>query len=146
MSAVMSTRHGPPEPWQGLAVPISEDRWVVSVEGAQLLVHLLGVLERVAARDGGRLSPAALEMRDVFASSPRSSSGHGDMCDEVDEAVSAGELIGTAEAGVVLGVTRRHASRLADEGVLGPVERAGGRTLVYRSEVIAYNQERGKSR
>ncbi len=52
------------------------------------------------------------------------------------------DLISQAEAAQIRGVTRASINELIKRGRLRPVE-IGGKTLLYRSEVVAFEPEKG---
>lgn len=141
--------------WEGPALSLPGGSTLLSRRASALvLAHLDAYRRTVAARDGGsgRLSEelaAVLEALRMSATGgladmdPRSR-GHADMAQQPSSAVwdSDEDLLPLKEAAEMLGLTDRHARRLASGGRLGPVEQSGRARLVRRSVVETYETTR----
>lgn len=134
--------------WNGYAGAVTDDLFGAGPEAARLLVNLL---DRIARVDGVRFPPKVAHMRrgllrvsarGDIGHDAQAGSGHADMPDEHDAAVS--ELwITTAEAAHLLGLTQRQCTRLAAaREEFGLARKAKGVWWIQRDEVAALAAER----
>ena len=130
------------EPWSGLVLAVSKDRALIGPEAAGLFVSLVAAAERVARRDGIRLSPQLAHLRDVLRPVAMSDKRHCDVRNTPDLRSWHPDEITTAEAARMLARSPRQTQRLAAEGAFGPVRRVGRGYLIPRAEVAAYAAQR----
>lgn len=126
--------------WDGLAVAVSADRALIGPEAAALMLTLLGAAERMARRDGIRISPQLAHLRDVLALV--AVNGHADVRDLPDLPPLPRDEVETGEVAEMLGCSPRQARRMVASGTLGAARRTGRAWLVDKAEVAAYAAHR----
>ena len=136
----MSTAEGGARAWDGLAVAICSDRVLIGPEAAALVLSLVNGAERIARRDGIRLSPQLAYLREVLR--VVAVNGHADVHNEGIPAPWNEDEIDTQEAAEMLGVSSRQARRIVASGSLGATRRRGRMWLVSKAEVAAYVTQR----
>lgn len=128
--------------WDGFGMAVGPDRLLLGPEAAGLVA---GALKRVRAAeryfspDGDQVLQAALNV--AF----RARRGHEDMAGGEDLSDSQA-WISTSQAALRIGVSKRHARRLALEGKLGETRLQSNRIRVQAAEVDAYAVTRPQSR
>lgn len=141
--------------WDGLAMALPGGSTVLSRRASALvLARLLAAARADTARNGGggRLSTEVAEIVTALRLSasgghadiaPRSG-GHADMVSAAGSPQWTDEMLPLKEAAKMLGLSDRHARRLANEGAFGEVDETGRGRQVSRLVVDAIREAKSE--